>query len=555
MNSAVDALALLRTLASAAVEEPTLESGLQRVSDAILEATGWPYAEVWAPAGDDEVLECLYASPGTTPELARFRRRAHDLAFRRGYGLPGRVWATLQPIWHPDVTVLPPDEFARCHEAADAGLEAGLGVPIMDRDRLLAVLAFFVPLATEADWDYAETIGIVAAQLGAFFGQSRLEQQLSAVRERLTDAENRLSAVRQVVGTAHPTNRQKLLDALASLARADLDADHAAVLALGAEGAVTEHAYAGSDRRGIDRLREVIESSSVPGEILERERPLRMTAGEAGSDLPHVPGIPPGAGSILVAPVRTDGELSALICASRELGKPPFSRQDEARAEDLALQMTVGLARVAALDIRARASALEGRLRIMTEIQDDIIQNLFGLGLQLDTLAAIEASGETAMAIASGVERVNDLIAEARRYLDVVAGSEPIHDADLARGLASLLHKRLPAGTSAVLHIHADDLPALDRQAIGNLLLIAREAFDNAAEHAEASRVAVSLRRSSPGFELVIQDDGVGFDERSTPRGAGIAAMAAAAARIGAALTVFSIPGMGTTVHVTFAEP
>lgn len=547
-------LDLLRTLAAAAAEAPSTEAGLQRVADAIREATGWPYGEVWIPDDAHEVLRCLYAAPGGSPEIAEFRRRAHELAFPRGQGLPGRVWATLQPIWHPDVTVLPPDEFARCHEAAEAGLEAGLGVPIADRDRLVAVLAFFAPLATEQDWEHADAVGIVAPQLGAFFGQRRLEQQLAAVRERLADTEQRLAALREGIAIHPSGGRRQLLTALASLARADLEADHTAVLLVNADGGVADHGYHGVDRRGADRLQLAVGGFRVPAAALQSERPLLLTTGAAAAVIPGVPGIELAGGSALVAAVPVDADTTALVCAVREPGKPPFADRDAARAEDLGVRINVGLTRFAALDMRTRATALEERLRVMTEIQDDIIQNLFGLGLQLDTLAAVASSGDTASAIASGLERVNDLIGEARRYLLAVASTEAVPDTDLARGLAALLHKRVPPTTAALLQIRADDLPALRREALGNILLIVREALDNAVQHADATRVALSLRRAPGGFELVVQDDGTGFDQRSTPGGPGMAAMAAAAARIGAQLAVFSIPGMGTTVHLTFAE-
>lgn len=553
MNSAVDALALLRTLAVAAAQAPDLESGLARVTDAILDASGWVHGEAWAPGASGAALECVYASERDMPALATFRDRAFDITFEPGRGLPGRVWATQQPIWHPDVTVLPTEEFARCLEAAGAGLEAGLGVPILDGDRVIAVLTFFLPLATEADWALADTISLVATQLGALFGQQRLEQQLATVSVRLEDAEQRLAAVRRLVGSAGPTNLDDLVETLADVAQSALEVDHAVVLVVEGPDLPARYAYSGIDRRGLDRLREIIEEYGLPRAIFERERPYRTDELGSMGAWPAAGKLSDEIGPVLAVPVRVDGEVSALVCVGRTRGRSPFSQEDEARAEDLALQMAASLARATAHDHQARASALEGRLRVMTEIQDDIIQHLFGLGLQLDALASMASTDDSAAAIATGVERVNALIAEARRYLNVLAESGPMRDEDLVKGLASLVRKRLPPATTAVLNIGADDLPALDRQVIDNLLLIAREALDNAAEHADASRVAVALRRSTAGVELVIQDDGVGFDERAGGEGAGIAAMRAAADRIGATLTVFSIPGMGTTVHVVIA--
>lgn len=547
--STADALALLRQLAASLGTSASLEAGLERATAEIRSFTGWPYAEVWTPSADHRELRCLHTSAGDDLDLQGFRDRALDLVVPHGLALPGRVLASRRPIWHPDVTVLPPDEFARCIEAAEAGLKAGFGVPVVARDRVLAVFTFFFPAALDADWELVDAVSLVATQLGALLDQHRLEQQLSSVSERLADTEDRLGVVREVIGTAQHGDVQSLLNTLAEVARTSMSATHASVFTVDETGAPERYAYAGPDRRGADYVRTLIEAWHAPAEMRDRERALHITnpaevLGRTSED------VRPPVTSLLLAPIRVDGELAALVCVGRAEGQPPFTAADAARIEDLALQMAVGLSWITAQTQHARLSALEARLRIMTEIQDDIIQNLFGLGLQLDSLASRPQSEDNSHAITESVERVNSLIGEARRYLAVLAGGETIEEADLMKGLASLMRQRIPAGTSSALNIRSDGIPALERQEVGNLLLIAREAFDNAAEHSGAGRIGVSLQRIPEGVELVIQDDGVGFDEDSTPPGAGLAAMEAAARRLDGTVSVFSIPGMGTTVRV-----
>ena len=82
---------------------------------------------------------------------------------------------------------------------------------------------------------------------------------------------------------------------------------------------------------------------------------------------------------------------------------------------------------------------------------------------------------------------------------------------------------------------------------------VAQEALNNVSKHAQASRVDVILERRDGLVELVIEDDGVGFDVSSrgiAERGIGLAGMRQRAALANATLLVESTPGKGTTVFL-----
>jgi signal transduction histidine kinase len=57
--------------------------------------------------------------------------------------------------------------------------------------------------------------------------------------------------------------------------------------------------------------------------------------------------------------------------------------------------------------------------------------------------------------------------------------------------------------------------PSDGRQA----LRIAKEAMINARKHARATEVVVTIRPRDTGVELVVRDDGVGFEAMTSPRG------------------------------------
>jgi signal transduction histidine kinase len=84
------------------------------------------------------------------------------------------------------------------------------------------------------------------------------------------------------------------------------------------------------------------------------------------------------------------------------------------------------------------------------------------------------------------------------------------------------------------------------------LYRIAQEALTNAAKHAQAKHVTVSLTSDSRTVSLAVRDDGIGFEPAETAQvgSFGLAGMRARATTAGGTLTVRSKPGQGTTVAV-----
>ena len=94
----------------------------------------------------------------------------------------------------------------------------------------------------------------------------------------------------------------------------------------------------------------------------------------------------------------------------------------------------------------------------------------------------------------------------------------------------------------------------LDQAVQHNLLRIAQESMTNAIKHSNATRVDVALNEKNGGVELVVSDNGIGFDPESPAirNHFGLRGLHARARRIKAALTVRSAPGAGTTISVTW---
>lgn len=96
-----------------------------------------------------------------------------------------------------------------------------------------------------------------------------------------------------------------------------------------------------------------------------------------------------------------------------------------------------------------------------------------------------------------------------------------------------------------------DPVPASSRFPITELVASVREALTNARKHAKASAIDVKCRVLSDRIEVLVVDDGAGFDPLETAPGIGLRdSLYCRMARCGGYVNVSSAPGRGTTVRI-----
>jgi PAS domain S-box-containing protein len=82
---------------------------------------------------------------------------------------------------------------------------------------------------------------------------------------------------------------------------------------------------------------------------------------------------------------------------------------------------------------------------------------------------------------------------------------------------------------------------------------IVQEAFNNISKHSEADLVRLSLGRTNDRIELVITDDGVGFDPKNVQKGLGMTSMSERTKFSGGQFFLESTPGKQTTVKAIWS--
>ena len=197
-------------------------------------------------------------------------------------------------------------------------------------------------------------------------------------------------------------------------------------------------------------------------------------------------------------------------------------------------------------DARALAAQEAERHRVAQELHDEVGQSLTVvlLGLkQVESQAPPELVPELAAVRESARAGLDDVRRVARRLRPGV-----LEDLGLTSALAALATDFADHSSASVRRVFAPGLPALSPEAEVVVYRVAQEALTNAARHADASEVELSLQRLGGDLVLEVRDDGRGFAGLSD--GSGLMGMRERAALVRADLSVISQPRRGTTVRL-----
>src|SRR6266496_5834848 len=205
----------------------------------------------------------------------------------------------------------------------------------------------------------------------------------------------------------------------------------------------------------------------------------------------------------------------------------------------------------------ARLATIEERNRLAREIHDTLAQGLAAITLQLETADAL---AETRPQRAHGaVQRALNLarnnLEEARRsVMDLRAA--PLQGYSLPEALA-LLSNGADHHTEQTLvrftYNPETNFPTLPGRVETSLYRIAQEALTNALRHANAQYIEMTLTATEQIINLVIQDDGNGFDPDTVTQTSGhfgLTGMTERARLLNGTTCIQSEPGTGTRIDV-----
>ena len=175
----------LQRMTQAISESSDFQSALEVALRKICKLTDWKFGEAWIPNSNGTMLKCSPAWYGSNQNLEKFRQLSEGFTFAPGAGLPGRVWASKQSEWIYDVSTQEETVFLRQKFVKEVGFKAGVGIPVIDNNQVLAVLVFFMFEPCEEDKRLIEIVSTVATQLGSLLQRKRAEEAQHESNNRL----------------------------------------------------------------------------------------------------------------------------------------------------------------------------------------------------------------------------------------------------------------------------------------------------------------------------------------------------------------------------------
>jgi two-component system nitrate/nitrite sensor histidine kinase NarX len=387
--------------------------------------------------------------------------------------------------------------------------------------------------------------------------QQHLEQRV----EERTHALRTLLQVSQDISST--LELETLLDLVLDQLKAVVDYTGASILVL-RDGHLEVRAYRGPiPKNEVNLLRFPLERALVNREVIRQRQPLiindvlgdeplagmfRQTAGdELDSTFGYVR-------SWLGVPLIFKDEMLGMLTLDHS--KPDyFSNRHAELVLTFANQVGVAIENARLFEKAEVAAMVAERNRLARDLHDAVTQTLFSASMIAEVLPKIWERDPQ-----EGLRRLEELrqltrgaLSEMRTLL-LELRPAALTDTDLDDLIGHQVNAFNARTRLPVEFMHnCEQNPPSDVKEV--FYRIAQEAFNNIAKHANASAVSVRLDCRPDRAELVIQDDGIGFDSASiTSEGMGLGIMQERARNVGAQFEIQSQLHEGTRLRILWQE-
>jgi signal transduction histidine kinase len=527
-----------------------LEAVLERVLAAASELTGARYAALGVLDRDGQGLE-RFLTLGIGEET---RRAIGPLP--RGRGVLGVLIRDPRPLRladvgsHPHSYGLPPGH---------PPMGSFLGVPIRIRDEVYGNLYLTEKEGGEFDATDEEALVVLAEWAGIAIENARAYALVRGRRDELERAVASLEATNEIAhALAGEINLEHVLELIVKRARALTEARSAVVLLPDGRELVVV-ALAGELDRALVGARIPIEGS-VSGHVLGSSEPERLP--DAPSRLRFALAEQTQAKAGLFVPLLLRGRVLGVLAAfDRMVEGPQFSGRDEQLLSAFAVSAAAAVA--TAQDVRAQSlqrsvvAAERERKRWARELHDETLQELAGLKLLLATARIAKDEQERKAQLERAGERV-DIAVRALRDLITDLRPATLDELGLQSALEALA-ERVMRSTELSVELDFDlayergrEPTRLPPNVEDTLYRLVQESLANVVKHAVATRAEVIVRERVDTIEVVIGDNGKGFEPDATFTGFGLLGMRERVALHDGTITIESRAGEGTTVRAAF---
>jgi signal transduction histidine kinase len=499
-----------------------LESTLRRIVEAAVALVDATYGALGVIGEGKRLVEFIPVGL-SRPEISAIHH------WPEGRGLLGLLIDDPRPLRLADIAAHPASSgFPDGHPP----MRGFLGVPVRVRDEVFGNLYL---AGKRGGGEFSEDDEAVLVALGAAAGVAVENARLYQAARR---QQRWIQAIAEV--TTRLLSGSKPAEVLAGITRQvrELSGAELAVLALpDDEGRRLTIAYAEGD--GADAARGLVLAAdrSLSGRVLASGEPVTsadFAADERAAQAAR--GAMSQIGPAIVFPLGAPGNVRGVLTVGRRHGAAPFPPALADVAASFAAQAGVALELAASRAEAERLSLYEDRDRIARDLHDLVIQRLYATGMSLEGTMPMITRPEVASRISNAVDAMDQTIKEIRAAIFALQVRDADGQPDLPADIVALVEDMTPVlGFAPSLRLGAGLGEPVSAEVAEHALAALREALSNAARHAHASQVDVTVDVSPEGILAIqVTDNGVGLPPGA--RHSGLRNLAVRAGKLGGEL-------------------
>jgi len=350
-----------------------------------------------------------------------------------------------------------------------------------------------------------------------------------------------------------------LLEQIAKVACEQSDARYAALGVLDEDGKLVKFISVGMTDEEIKRIAHPPIGKGLIGELMNTEAPLRVPVIQEHPRSSGFPDHHPRMVSFLGVPIRAASDQLGQIYLTDKIDAPEFTADDERIIQMLAAYAAAAIQNARLHENTHRLAVLEERERIGMDLHDGIIQEIYGVGLSLESaLHAFEDDPQDAKSrVQHSIESLNQAIRDLRGYI-LDLKPRQMGNEGLLSGLNHLINE-FRANTLANVQLTGNENAIKELPQTQSMVLfhISQEALANIAKHARAKQVDISIWSTDERVLMEIHDNGKGFEmeKMKASIGHGLANMQSRVRSVGGDVDISSTIDEGTTVLAWVPRP
>lgn len=339
----------------------------------------------------------------------------------------------------------------------------------------------------------------------------------------------------------------RVLRRLVAEARSATGARYAALGVLGSHGVLSDFIHEGLESSVVRQIGSLPQGRGVLGTVVRERRTIVL---DNIADHPDSFGFPehhPPMGSFLGVPITAGENAFGNLYLTEKPGG--FSEADVDLVEALATVAGSAVNTARLRDQLEEMAIVQDRDRIARDLHDSIIQDLFAIGLSLQTLSERVSDDSSATVLADSVDRLDNVVESLRGYIYDLRSTSSLRP-NLERQLEATVNRFQSAYPNNVT-LTCEEVDDVDPATADQIVMLASEALSNALRHSGPGDVTVNVFRTRDTVDLIVEDGGTGFDFDGQTTGMGLLNMNDRVRRLFGQIEVRTTLGEGTAIVIS----